>query len=731
MRWGTTYRGTARIEDIAEAIEAYAKRIGMVVERETPEEGIMILRAVQKRPWYQVMLFRLSQDIRWELQQSGNRASVTADFRFFRWYKGVIGLFCALTAVLLLYGGRWLAMDMLQTTLQENIGGAISLFISLILLCSVNFYLIGAIGGYHADRFWETIRVHVEKKEQYLEIKGAPGNLRYIIWVFSYLVFVFSLVGVFFFVSGFIRSDFWKGFSEWTIYTLWTRYAFLSAVLSGLLLVAALVFFRMRGFSGSRLVPIIPGMWTLLAAMFFLCAPCPWLMQIGQDAEEAARVCKEISIRWDARTASFGAVEDDRGLASSVNKNLARAISLLRLFVWLFMFGSVLFSSVAVVFLLRSVNVSLRVQPYLVRISRFPEKISSRRTTSGWRFMVWFRFFVGGCWMILSSIVLSGVVVSGGFLLAIVMGASRPGWLSTPAHIVDASVAMVVVALGQPVSSVLVQAGVRLCWVFYSFIALGALVLSLASFFRSRQAVLRRIEEARPFEAAERERVQNILRPLSGRAGMKCPTVVISPEKVPGARAHRFGLFKRSHWIEVSSGAMRLLQAPERVLELEALLAHELGHHKAGHCLSDTLFRFLGRLTFVGDGFVRTLLNTSDWEVKADEIAVRQCGVDPLAFKHLLWRMGNVLGADVESSLLTASGLDALPIPRSDYAKYLLEGPKALAFRKRWALAWKCYLNYYTGRDRTAYWHPVTKSRLERIETFTRPLEQSIAENRP
>ena len=63
--------------------------------------------------------------------------------------------------------------------------------------------------------------------------------------------------------------------------------------------------------------------------------------------------------------------------------------------------------------------------------------------------------------------------------------------------------------------------------------------------------------------------------------------------------------------------------------ELNALLAHELSHCIAKHCNIDNLLRFLGRCSFVGDGFARMMQDTFGYEVRADQLALEAFGVRP------------------------------------------------------------------------------------------------------
>ena len=183
----------------------------------------------------------------------------------------------------------------------------------------------------------------------------------------------------------------------------------------------------------------------------------------------------------------------------------------------------------------------------------------------------------------------------------------------------------------------------------------------------------------------------------------------------PIARAHTFGLFVRENWIEVSRGLLELFATPDDEPQLAAVLAHEMAHHEKGHCIVDNWLRLFGRVAFVGDGFVRTLVDSFGHEIEADRVALGDFHADADELVRCLWRIHHVSAAYAETAMVAATGLEMLPRSFSMYAQALVDGPQVLSHRKRWYLSFACFVNYYTGGDRTAYWHPCLDERRRHL----------------
>jgi len=121
--------------------------------------------------------------------------------------------------------------------------------------------------------------------------------------------------------------------------------------------------------------------------------------------------------------------------------------------------------------------------------------------------------------------------------------------------------------------------------------------------------------EGRAYDAVE-SRISPICRFARVRAPRidiaKSPLVqaAVQPPSIPGLRER----------LMISDGALRRLSDHQ----LEALLAHEIGHIKHRHTVLFAVLSFLSRWTFMGEGFLGVVTSGSiPMEKKADEFAIQ------------------------------------------------------------------------------------------------------------
>lgn len=124
--------------------------------------------------------------------------------------------------------------------------------------------------------------------------------------------------------------------------------------------------------------------------------------------------------------------------------------------------------------------------------------------------------------------------------------------------------------------------------------------------------------------------------------------------------------------------------------------------------------RCLGRLTFVGDGFVRALLDTFGSEAEADRVAVEELGVSPAALRHCLMKMRRVNEAAGFQKLLRSEGssfsseeISTGSVNSDEALQRVLAGQlQGLSSAQRWRLAWRLFLRQYFIPLPLHYWHP-------------------------
>jgi len=152
------------------------------------------------------------------------------------------------------------------------------------------------------------------------------------------------------------------------------------------------------------------------------------------------------------------------------------------------------------------------------------------------------------------------------------------------------------------------------------------------------------------------------------------------------------------------------------------LLAHELVHLRRGHVLVHDLMLWFGRLAFVGDAFCKGLLDSFGWEVTADLEAARALGERKQALIRCLWKIAAVNPGKLELAATAGLAMDA----QAGWATGGTSGDREMSGCRGLALAWRRFLEQYTGRSDLHYWHPVTDERVERIKR----LETEADDNR-
>jgi Zn-dependent protease with chaperone function len=160
------------------------------------------------------------------------------------------------------------------------------------------------------------------------------------------------------------------------------------------------------------------------------------------------------------------------------------------------------------------------------------------------------------------------------------------------------------------------------------------------------------------------------------------------------ASAQRFGLWRTGRLIALSPRALDRLERDE----LRALLAHELAHHLLGHCTIADVARWLGRLTFVGDGFARAVLDSFGFEIEADRLAVKVLGGQAGGLVRCLEKLA----------------ADRAPNAKRRPAEQTAIGYSQIKAKAGRRLAWWLFWKQYTSGALHG-WHPSHATRLEAL----------------
>ena len=151
-------------------------------------------------------------------------------------------------------------------------------------------------------------------------------------------------------------------------------------------------------------------------------------------------------------------------------------------------------------------------------------------------------------------------------------------------------------------------------------------------------------------------------------------------------------------FIVASEGALEDFDAEE----LKAMFAHELIHLRQGHCRTVVFLRWLGRLTFVGDGFALALQNSFGYELEADTLLLQESLASRKALERCFIKLEHAIHGWNGLHRL-AQGTSRTSGGRQNFPTLPKDGP---ALGHQWSLAWSIFRQQYFAAMRLHYWHP-------------------------
>ena len=696
MQRGDTYKGKASVESVATVIEEESALRGLVTRREVSEAGELLIQAAQSAEWYWVLLKALPQNVRWTVRRLNEETHISVKSRLFRWYLAIVVGVSVLIPLLL-----WL-LSSTTPAFSQNLSASVSLVVVSILLLPVLILIVPhLIGGRATDILWEAVRSRIETTEGFLDPvssrTGIYGSRR----LFVYLAFVVLMVIVF------LGPGLWRAVvSGASSGDNLLRYLIVCAALLGCTI---LVMLSTKA-ATLRVVPLLPGLSGGMAMLILIGAQVPWILLFGRDTKAVSHL-QEMQAQlteFEDSLRGSGVDAESKAEAETMVAEIRRSIQTISLFP---IACSVLFVVWAILQFLGTVRLAILAWASSWRLKAHRKHRSVRKALSGSGFLTRFRVILTGVWVAVAGLAVLGMLSLTSLGLSAVLGNRM---IADPLEInraVTGSIMFAAWSFGGVSVGPLLQITVRACWTVYCGFGLSIFVFSVASLCWQRRRTLRHLEANIRKNDAGRKLLSRMLQALCTRGNVVCPEVSVSESYMPYATAYVFGFFHKRRFIEVSS---RCLEWQDD--EIEALLAHELSHHLNGHCVLDNLFRLLGRLTLVGEGFVQGLEDSFGYEMSADRFAVEKLHVGRKALKHCLWKMCHVGSAEGAGAQDIQAGLAATSFPEDHFHRLLIHGPDILPFRVRWRLAWQLFVRQYAGLGRASYWHPATEERIKALE---------------
>lgn len=669
-RWGITWHGTASPEAVTHAIEAVSKEMGMRCQQQALPSGTVEIETIQESSWTRTLIGLLPQKVLWRIETRGQELTVTADFRAFLWFQALVlslfalGLSLPLACVWTL-NQPWIAA---VPGLRPVLGLVAVLAPCLVVAIPT---LLGALGGgWVGMSLWQPVVERVERTGGALEPTDSGVSRRYLM----------ALVAMALLLGAAVSPLVWVGLQDVTWYQPVTLISLtLLTALEGVTLVGVWILARRRG-AGLRAEPVLVGVVTS-ASILFLLLPVLFLGWAGYDDAALENIQRSNEAAgWGAGVLVFLGLLVSAGLFLTAN------------------------------------GIRLSISGWLVlkRMQQHRDRGVYRQAVQGGALLRLVRQIFVGIWA------LSAVLLVGGLSLVGLLALGSIGWLPVVPEtgMEDILAAALAFVLGLPWKDPVLSALTHVAYLLYSLGLVGLFGFSVGQLWWARRRTRHDLLEAMPGDSPEHLRLQKTTADLCEKAGVTSLRLAIRDERTIEAYSHAFGLLRQERFIEVSEGALRHLTEEE----LRALIAHEMVHHLRGDVRIHNRLRWLGRLTFVGDGFVRALLDSVGDEAEADRAAVSELGASPEALLRCLWKIRNVNRfAQQEDRALPDGPPVSLERPlqaSENWRKLLTEELKSLTWKERWRWAWRLFVwQYFVPMD-LHYWHPGRGDRESALEAL-------------
>ncbi|MCH8046176.1 MAG: hypothetical protein IID44_20885 [Planctomycetes bacterium] len=705
MKGWTHYEGECDVEDLVAAIKECGTRIGMESRCDRPSSNEYAIRSIQQRHWLAVIWFGLPQDVRWIVRSSDSRTSLFCDRRCLPWARNLALCLCFASPLFLWMSsfganGQWETEHPLIFPFRCVL---LMQFAGSVWLCFHLFF-----GGNRFYNYWEEILARTETTSGFLEEQPTASFNRRSLWQIAYLGYVFVVAVTYGIIS-------WPT-SATPILSMWINALLLLLIFAGFLL-CGLLPALLKNQGNSRSQSILPGLYSLFAIVVWGLVILP----IYIVAEEANGIQDAMALRqiFDSNPdVMYSAVANPDELSSAKDSGqLDLMYAGIRWWCIMSVAFGVFLAGFAMGFLQHGISIAAIVQRNLIRVKTHGDSPLAFRTATGGRLLPWLRYCVGGVATLFGTLALLGTWNSFAIGTFAWCNAIIPSYPEDITRVVDGSYTIMCGMLLQPATTEYLYLGVisRVFWMIYGLALPSLLALSVGSLIWSRQRLRRRLLENELIGFTEHDRILRRVDALAKRAGVRGPRISVTPTKSCSLLSHTFGILRREHWIELSDGFLTLFNGDRKNTSLSAALAHEMAHQRLGHCLRNNILRCVARTLFIGDGFVLSLVDSYQNELKADQVAVREFQVDPVDLRKALWLVSDCMSAEVVTSKTALTGIEFVPSQHTLYDRFLRDGPQGLSFLERWKVYIVCFLGSYTGGDRLSYWHPHPDERIKRL----------------
>lgn len=673
-RWGVTLKGVGDVAVAADALEGALTASGMRCRRAALGKDRIEISACQTAAWPKIVLRCLPQRTDWLLVQKSRRLEVSGDLSTFRWYRWltlVLGLAATAGTV-----GTWL----MQLELIDPGERVFHLWVLATVAAFIALAYLWLGGARHREEVWQALLARVEDAGGSLEPAGSSVGRRRAGIYAVLLSLAFSLGALA--IRDVVARPSLAGVALLVA---------CAAIVAFLLSTAALM--ARKAEISYRADAAVTGLATLVTVLFFVSPMFLW-MAIGDSTALLERLSAVEQVLESEPVMEDGAAG---AVAWKTKARVALAVIVSPLVVAVAFFVVLLISR------------SPLYAALLRRLQREERRGKSEQATRGGAHLRTLRWLFG----VSGSVV--ALLVFGAFLMLLLAGfqAASPSFPWPEADLIACSAAIARIAVSGWVDAGLATAATRLAWIVHAASGLALLALSLGQLFQARFARLAELSANSGQHHGDGERACRILDRIARCARLGAVELAVLPRPSPVAFAECFLRWGREYrFVVLHQGAF----VDFGEAELEALIAHEVVHLREGHCRNQVLMRWLGRTTFLGDGFVLALLDRFGDEQEADRILLDESLASAGGLERSLVKMQHAGGGWSRDN---GTGRVLSEQLRGDRERALAMQQQDLPLGRRLALGWSFFRQQYVSATYHS-WHPPYRERLQAVRSWRR-----------
>ena len=667
LPWGVTFIGRGEPETAADAIENALQAAGMTSQRQELGTGRLRITGLQRAGPLAILVRALLQRAEWRIEHRGGVLRISSDFLCFRWFA-----VCIVGMALWILTAIWLGYRLLDQPVSAELRPW--LVLAGLVCAGLAFVVprwIGTLGSSSRTvRIWRAVIREIEHQGGGLEPDGREISLRYAVPVLAYVVSM-ATMALYVILSSFQGP---------ILRAAWLPIGLTAAlfVAVGFLLSIPCMSLFQRGMV-LRMEAMTSGLVTATTALFFFVGlPLIW-QAVGLYPENQRRLISRAEAALAGESASTLTPQELAASARELTNIRIRVRVVLVVFVSLALLGGLVW--------LYGVHLSINSWFPLWRLRKHRQRRSYRQAIGDPTLLRRFRQVYLPVWALVSAMVLAGCV----YILLCAFQAAVPVFKAPELRLAEVSADLTALALGRRFGDPWTAGISRVVWILYGLVVIAVLLISTGQLARERRRERRRLALAAAPSGAVHRQFQDRLDHLRSNTTLG-PVALALDREAAGAYAQSFGLRGHERYVVVPLAVAELHERGQlEQRELDTLLAHELAHLVYEHPRRLYRMRWLGRLTFVGDGFALAIQHTFGDELEADaeavELGARPDALEPLLLKLSVQRKGRQLQR--RERALAGPGL--LPLTSSGEPLELAD----LTWRERWSWAWRLYRQQY------------------------------------